>query len=173
MSKIRLSSGFMMIPAGFHVFRIYGVEYNEEFGTLNVYLINAKGQTHRETFRLKGRGDEINEGAMNAFSFLAKTALNDFQREEIDPEELVGKYFGCDIVHTTQPSTRPNAKPGEMVTFANLGREKVPAAGFTETPVPIALTKVVEDKDRPRNERQAAPAAPVSAPSSSLDDLLG
>ena len=179
MAKIPLSNGFSIIPEGFHIFRIFGVEYNAEFGNLNVYLINAKGQTHRETFRLKGRGDTPNEGAMNAFSYFAKTAMNDYSLEEIEPDDLVGKYIGCEIVHTTTPSTKPNAKPGEMVTFVNLGRTKTPATGFTETATNLALTKTLEDKDRPRAERKAADAPqtkPEAAPapsSNDLDDLLG
>lgn len=191
MSRIPVLNTFALIPAGRHIFRIYGVDYNESFGILMIYLINAQGMTHRERFGLKGANDEANAGAMNAFSFFAHTAMNDFSIEDIDPEELVGRYIGCEIVHTELPSNKPGQE-GKMLTFANIG-DKWPADGFDTQPVPTALTKVLEDKDRPkygedrriqrRERRQTAPApaqpapaaqaAPVAAPSVDLDALLG
>ena len=50
MARISLSGGFVVCPAGSHVFRIYGVEYEEEFGNLTIHMINAQGITHKEVF---------------------------------------------------------------------------------------------------------------------------
>ena len=88
---------------------------------------------------------------MNAFSYFAKTAMNDYTMEDIDPDELVGHYICCEVVHNTQPS---NKDPNKEVTFANLG-DKWAADGFDTTPVPKALTLGTES---------AQDAAPASAP---------
>lgn len=181
MARISMTGGFMTVPEGNHIFRIYGVHYDEDFGNLTIYLINAKGVTHRERFSLKGANDEPNEGAMNAFSFFAKNAMNDFALEDIDPEDLVGHYIGAEVVHTKVPSKK-EGQEGKMLTFANLG-DKWPADGFDTDPVPQALNKVLEDKELPGNakrERKSAPkpapapkAAPNSADEVDLDELLG
>lgn len=126
MATIPLSSGYTTIPEGEYVFRIEKVEYKEEFGKLKIFLVTQDGQKHVENYRLLDAKGEPNDGAMNAFSYLAKTALNDFDATEVDPEELVGCYFAATVVHDVQPSTR---EAGKTVTFVKLD-EKVPADGF-------------------------------------------
>jgi len=186
MARIPMTSGFTLIPEGEHIFRIFGVEYKEDFGNLTVHLINAQGMVHKETFHLKN-GNKPNEGAMNAFSYFAKTAMNDYSMEDIDPDDLVGCYICCEVVHNTQPS---NKDPKKTVTFCNLGNKSV-ADGFDTTPVPLALTKTLEPSEKPKGKSgkakpaapaQAAPAASGDAPAASapetpsggldLDDLL-
>lgn len=155
MATIPMTSGFTLVPEGVHIFRIYKVDYNEEFGKLVVHLVNAQGVTHQERFSLMGNGGVINEGACNAFSYFAKTALNDFTLEEIDHNDLVNHYIKAEIVHTKMPS---NKDPNKEVTFANLG-DKWAADGFDTTPVPKALTLGTE------SDQTAAPAsAPATAP---------
>lgn len=131
MSRIPLTSGFQIIPEGEYIFRIYDVSYDENFGKMVVKMITSKGQKHTERFGLKDSNDQWNENALNAFSFFAKTALNDFEREDIDPAEMVGHYIRAEIVHTHMPSKND---PTKTLTFANLGREKSPADGFEEEP---------------------------------------
>lgn len=163
MARIGLTSGFSLIPEGEYVFGIYDVVYDEEFGKMEVKLVTAKGLRHTERFMLKNNNDEINEGAINAFSFLAKTALNRFDLEEIDHTDLIGHYFRSSIVHTAQPNRKD---PTKTVTFANLGRDKTPADGFDEAPSQAALTLM----------QQAHPVAQkpaVSAADINLDELLG
>lgn len=170
MARIPMTNGFVLIPEGTHIFRIYGVDYQEDFGNLSIYLINAQGLTHIEKFNLKS-GNQMNEKAMNAFSFFAKTAMQDYGMEDIDPDQLVGRYICCDVVHTVQPSNKPNAKPGATVTFANLGN-KYEADGFDTTPVPVALTKTLKPADKPATttKPKAKPApAPVETPKNGLD----
>jgi hypothetical protein len=109
----------------------------------------------------------MNEGACNAFSFFARTALNDFSREAIDHTELVNRYIGAEVKHTVQPNKND---PTKNVTFANLVGEKWVANGFDTTPCRKALTLGTET---------AAPVitAPVAeAPTSTgldLNALLG
>lgn len=136
MARIPMTSGFVVIPEGVYVFRIYDVIYDEEFGKIEVKLVNAQGATHTERFTLKNSNDEYNEKALNAFSYFAKTAMNDYALEDVDPEELIDHYIRAEVVHTTQPNRN---NPEKTVTFANFD-EKAPADGFDTEPVARALT---------------------------------
>ena len=168
MARIPMTGGFSPMDEGNQVLRIYGVQYNEVFGNLTIYLNNAKAQTMRETFRFKGKDGKPNEAAMNAFSYFAKTAMQDFEMEDVDPQDLVGKYIRCEVVH--------NESGGN--TYANLGREKEAADAFDTKADPKALTMIWEEKKPPVKPQAQAPApapqeAPQSAANYSLDDLLG
>lgn len=126
MTKIKLTDGFSLIPEGTHVFQITDVDYKEQYGKLEITMKTAKGQSHIERFSLIKDSGAINEGAYNAFSFFAKTALNDFSVSEIEPDKLVGHYMKCEVTHDTVPSKKD---PSKVFTFARLG-DKSPADGF-------------------------------------------
>lgn len=172
MARIPMTSGFMVIPEGVYVFRIYDASYDEEFGKIIVKLVNAQGATHTERFSIKDQNDEINEKALNAFSYFAKTAMNDFSLEDVDPSELINHYIRAEVVHTVVPSKKD---PTKNVTFANLG-DKSPADGFDTEPVARALS-ITGEGDTPTT--QSAPSAQETAPSAQpkkgldLDSLLG
>ena len=136
MAKIPVTGGFVLIPEGTYVFRIYDVEYDETYGKMIVKMVNAKGLTHQERFSLKNKDESFNEKALNAFSYFAKTALNDFSIEEIDHEALVGHYIKAEVKHSTFPNRN---EPEKTVTFANLG-DKSPADKFDEPATERALT---------------------------------
>ena len=168
MARIPMTSGFVLIPEGEYVFRIYDAKYDEEFGKIEVKLVNAQGATHTERFSIKDSNDEFNEKALNAFSYFAKTAMNDYTLEDVDPEELIDHYICAEVIHTQVPS---NKDPNKMVTFANLG-DKSPADGFDTEPVARALTIG-------RGDKAKATKAPKSTAQSNvkkgldLDSLLG
>lgn len=164
MARIPMTSGFTLVPEGEHVFKIYDVDYDEAFGKLAVKMITAEGLKHEERFSLKNQDDQPNEKALNAFSYFAKTALNDFTLEDIDHTDLIGHYIRAEVVHTTQPNRKD---PTKTVTFANLG-DKSPADGFDSDPTLEAV-----NAGRPAQAPQAAPAAPPAASSLDLDKLLG
>ena len=163
MAKIALSEGFTVIPEGTHIFKITEVTYKETFGKIEVKMETAKGLKHTERFSLIGKNGQPNEGAMNAFSFFAKTALDDFELTEIDPNDLVGRYMKCVVEHDVQPS---NKNPDKNVIFIRLA-DKSPAYGFDEAEVTPPATK------------KTAPARAKGTPVTSktgginLDDLLG
>ena len=69
MARIPMTSGFVIIPEGEYVFRIYDATYDEDFGRIEIKLVNAQGATHTERFSIKDKNDEYNEKALNAFSF--------------------------------------------------------------------------------------------------------
>lgn len=121
MALISLSEGFSLIPEGTHVFKITGVKYKEDYGKLEITMETKKGQKHVERFSLLRENGSPNEGAMNAFSYFAKVALNDFTVTEIDHEDLVGHYIECDVEHEELPSKKD---PNKTVTFARLGDKR-------------------------------------------------
>ena len=176
MARIPMTSGFALIPEGTYVFRIYDAKYDEEFGKIEVKLVNAAGMTHTERFSIKDKNDEMNEKALNAFSYFAKTAMGDFSLEDIDPEELIDPFICAEVVHTKLPS---NKDPNKTVTFASLG-DKSPAEYFDTEPVARALTRGKEGTS-PAPKAAAAAPAPATAPAAQptavkgldLDALLG
>lgn len=139
MAKIGLTEGFSLIPKGTHVFQITGVKYKEDFGKMEITMQTVTGQKHVERFSLLNKDGEPNQGGLNAFSYFAKVALNDFSLTEIDHEDLVGHFIRCEVDHEEVESNRT---PGKMLNFVRLG-DKEPADGFDNeaaTPSP-ALTK--------------------------------
>ena len=132
MARIPMTGGFQIMPEGEQVLKITAAEYDEDFGKATFTLTNAKGQTCQERFSLLNQDGSPNEKALNAFSFFAKNAMNDFDMEDIDPVELIGHYIKAEVIHNKVPSTKD---PTKMMTFVNLGN-KSPAAGFEGAPAP-------------------------------------
>ena len=137
MARIPMTGGFQIMPEGEQVLKITAAEYDEDFGKAIFTLANAKGQTCREQFSLLNQDGTPNEKSMNAFSFFAKTAMNDFDMEDIDPVELVGHYLRAEVIHRTQPNRND---PTKTVTFINLGN-KSPADGFDGAPTAAPAPK--------------------------------
>ncbi len=135
MARIPLTNGFTLIPEGTYIFRIYDAKYDEEFGKIVINLITAQGAKYTERFSIKNKDDEYNEKALNAFSYFAKTAMNDYSLEDISPEELIGHYIKAEVIHTQVESTK---EPDKMLTFMNLG-DKAPADGFDIEPTKQAM----------------------------------
>jgi len=129
MAKIKLSEGgFTPIPEGEHIFKITKSTYDEDFGKLEIEMVTQSGQKHIEKFFLINNEGEINEGALNAFSYLAKTALNNFNLDEIEHDDIVGCYIRCKVEHEIVPSKKD---PSKTIIFAKL-TDKYPASGFEE-----------------------------------------
>lgn len=160
MAKIGLTEGFSLIPEGTHVFQITAVNYKEAFGKMEVTMQTQGGSKHIERFSLLKANGEPNEGALNAFSYFAKTALNDFSLTEIDHEDLLGCFIECDIEHDVQPNKN---KPDTTITFARLA-DKRPSDGWEVKQAPI-----------PAAPKKTAPAATGGAkkPPMDLKSLLG
>lgn len=131
MARIPMTGGFQIMPEGEQVLQITAAEYDEDFGKVTFTLANVKGQTCQERFSLLNQDGTPNEKALGAFSFFAKNAMNDFDMEDVDPEELVGHFIKAEVIHNKVPSTKD---PSKMMTFVNLG-SKSPADGFEGVPV--------------------------------------
>lgn len=122
MAKIKLvDTGFSLIPEGDYIFKVTDVEYKEDFGKLEVHMTEQGGRKHIERYSLlKGNG-ELNEGAQRAFSFFAKTALNNFNVEEIDPDDLIGCYVSAKVEHVESDTINENTgEPYVNVRLQNL-----------------------------------------------------
>jgi hypothetical protein len=126
-----MTGGFQIMPEGEQVLKITASEHDVDFGKVVFVLENSKGQTCQERFSLLNQDGSPNEKALGAFSFFAKTALNNFDIEDVDPVELVGRYIKAEVIHNKVPSTKD---PTKMMTFVNLGN-KSPADGFEGAPV--------------------------------------
>ena len=131
MARITLSknTGFTLIPEGFHVFKVVDVDMSkyDGFGKIEVKLETANGHKHSERFSLLNNKGEVNEGALNAFSYFSRTVLNDYKAEDIDPAELIGHFIRTEVKHVE--STTINERTGKPYVNVNLG-DKEPALGF-------------------------------------------
>lgn len=131
--KMKLNKGgFQLMPEGTYVFKVVEVDDSKyaKYGKLAITLQTADGRRHIETFTLTNSNGEVNEGAINAFSYFAHTCLNDFQVEDFDTEDLIGRFIRAEIVH--KKSDRINEKTGKPYINANLG-DKEPALGFDDS----------------------------------------
>ena len=130
MAKIRLSeSTFKLIPEGAHVFKVTKVNDSkyEDFGKLEVTLQTAKGETHIERFGIVNKSGELNEGALKAWSYFARTCLNNYQADEIDTQDIVGCYIKATVKHEQSQGTGENA--GKTYTNVRLN-DYTTATGF-------------------------------------------
>ena len=110
MAKMKLSGGgFSIIPEGVTTFKVVEVDDSkyEDFGKLAVKMQTVDGKTHTERFSLIKKGGELNEGALKAWSYFARTCLNNYQLDEIDTQDIVGCYITATVKHedTTTPKT--------------------------------------------------------------------
>lgn len=124
--RVPMRDTYQVLPEGKYIFLITDVKEDEDFGKIEITLETKEGKKHRERFSLKTADDEWTEGALNAFSYFCKTATQDWESEEIDPQSLVGCYIKAEVEHTVVQS---NKGAGKTVTFANLG-DKWSADGF-------------------------------------------
>ena len=119
MARIGLSeSTFTLIPEGYHIFKIVEVNYNEDFGKMEIKVQTKDGMKHTERFTLIKKNGESNEGALKAFSYFARVALNNYNLDAIDHEDLLNCYFKAYVTHETVESTKD---PDKELTFVRLG----------------------------------------------------
>lgn len=120
MAKITLTSGgagFIAEEGKDVLLKVTKAEYNEEFGRINVTLSNAKGESISNRYQIRRNG-KINEGALKAFSYFARQCVGHYV-EDIDPEELVGKYILADIVGFESDRTDDD---GEPIIYYNIDK---------------------------------------------------
>ena len=148
MAKIRLSERkFSLVPEGITTFKVMEVddEKYEDFGKLLVKLQTAKGETHVEQFTLLKDNDEVNEGALRAWSWFARTCLNNSQADEIDTQDIVGCYITATVKHETYTATKGN-NAGREMTNVRLS-DYTSASGFGSGSKVQEQGAPVEDND--------------------------
>ena len=102
MARMKLAeSTFTLIPEGVTTFKIMKVDDSkyDDFGRLEVTMQTAKGETHVERFSLVKNNGELNNGALKAWSYFARTCLNNYQADEIDTQDIVGCYITATVKH--------------------------------------------------------------------------
>lgn len=131
MAKMKLSeSTFTLIPEGTTTFKVMEVDDTkyEDFGKIAVKLQTAKGETHTETFTLIKANGDLNEGALKAWSYFARTCLNNFKVDEIDTQDIVGCYITATVKHEKFTRTKGD-NAGTEGTSVRLN-DYTPAVGF-------------------------------------------
>lgn len=144
MAKIKLAeSKFTLIPEGANIFKIMEVDDSkyEDYGKLEVKLQTAKGEKHTERFSLLTKNGEISEGALKAWSYFARTCLNDYSADEIDTQDIVGCYIGATVKHESY--TKNDGTSGTAVRL----NDYKSANGFTNGSNDDDLEDDFEDLD--------------------------
>ena len=134
MAKMKLAeSTFTLIPEGTTTFKVMEVndEKYEDYGKLEVKLQTAKGETHIERFTLIKSNGELNEGALKAWSYFARTCLNNYNVDEIDTQDIVGCYITATVKHETYTRTKGD-KTGTEGTSVRLN-DYTTASGFGDS----------------------------------------
>lgn len=144
MAKMKLSeSTYSIIPEGIHTFKVMEVDDTkyEDFGKIAVKLQTAKGETHTENFTLIKANGDLNEGALKAWSYFARTCLNNFRADEIDTQDIVGCFITATVKHETYTRTKGD-KAGTEGTSVRLN-DYTTASGFGS----VAAKPVEDDSD--------------------------
>ena len=145
MAKIALvDTGWSLIPEGKYTFKISEVEYKEDFGKLEVKLVTKNGQSHTERYSLLTANGSYNEGAQKAFSYLAKTALNNWTLDAIARDDLIGCYVSATVEH--EESETISEKTGEPFVNARLNNMKSETGFGSDKEVEEDLLEDVEDE---------------------------
>ena len=145
MAKMKLSENtFKLIPEGVTTFKVMEVndEKYEDYGKIEVKLQTSKGETHIERFGLLKNNGEVNEGALRAWSYFARTCLNNSQADEIDTQDIVGCYITATVKHEQSEGKGDNA--GKTYTNARLN-DYTTASGFGATTNDSIDAEVDED----------------------------
>lgn len=126
--RISLTNTYEPIKQGIYNFKIVNAEYDDEFGKVTITFETNDGKRHIERYNLE-RDGKPNTTAMNAFSYLARLALDNQDIEDIDVNELIGHFIQATVVYTEVDS---KTNEGEKVTFINL-RDKKVSKGFDDS----------------------------------------
>ena len=100
MAKIKtMAVGGSLLPEGRTQFKILKVDDSkyDDFGKLEIRMVTKEGQAHTERFGLINSKGEVNEGAVKAWSFWVGTILGVWGEQEVDSDELEGKFFEGDV----------------------------------------------------------------------------
>lgn len=146
MKRKAVESTYQPIPEGEQVVRIKEIDESqyEKFDKITIVIEDAAGRTARENLTFINPDGSPNEIADFIFTRIGRAALGDETLDEIDTNDLIGKFVRVEIEHRTgsQGGTFANVKkwigPGEPfeVKKAAGGKSAGSAAGApaAETP---------------------------------------
>ncbi len=117
---VKLNAGYTRIPEGTHTFVVDAVEDKlSDFGKLVVTFKTEKGLTNNQTYTLYKdvKKGILNEGAITAFSTMARAVLQDDDVDSVEPKELVGKYVQATVVWESY--TKQDGSQGSSTKLKN------------------------------------------------------
>lgn len=101
MAKIKtMAVGGSLLPEGKTQFKIIKVDDSkyEDFGKLEIKMVTQNGQPYSERFGLiNAKTGEMNAGAVKAYSFWVGTILGIWGEQEVDSDELEGKFIEANV----------------------------------------------------------------------------
>ena len=166
-------STYQIVPEGYHTFRIKSATYEDKFGRVTIVVETKDGSTITEKYGLiDPTTRQPVEGAMKAFSYFVRIALQDWNIADVDPESLVGHFIAARVEHTLVES---KTRIGETLKFPTL-KEKWSCNGFDDfsmvkdrdgNPIPIAPVAHVDPIVNPNTlgvPQTPTPTAQSSAP---------
>ena len=92
----------------------------------------------------KNNGD-LNEGALKAWSYFARTCLNNFSADEIDTQDIVGCYITATVKHEKYTATK-GERAGQEMTSVRLNDYNT-ASGFGESTSAASSLDEIENED--------------------------
>lgn len=123
MARLGLSEGYRNLQEGpSQRMTITDVNYEEKFGKATVRFEDESHGSGFESYKMGSprlpdeKVSRGNRGARNAFATLAKCALGDWELEDIDTDDLVGRTVIADVVKT--PSK--DDETGEVKYYTHL-----------------------------------------------------
>lgn len=129
--RIKLNEGYKKLEVGNgQLLVISGVNYDEQKDRMRVTFKDRHGGSSSEFYNLftkkkvkgkKGLQKVPNEGALTAFSTMSKHAVNDWERKDVDSEELVGCYVVADVGYDNVKVTDDNGEEtGEIRQYLHI-----------------------------------------------------
>lgn len=116
--KLSQSNGMFIKEAGKKILlQITKANYDQEFGKVELEFKNERGEIINENYNLMANDGSINEPALKAFSYFTRVAMGDWGVQEVEEEELIGKWLRADIKMTK--GSKPD-KEGNAIYFANI-----------------------------------------------------
>lgn len=151
MARIQLaeSNGAYITEAGKNVLlKITKCNYDPEYGKVEMTLENEKGETLNNNFGLMAQDGSMNEGALKAFSYFSRVAMGDWGAQDVEDEDLIGKFIRADI---TMTEGKKPGKDGKTVSFANIEKSYMTNDKF-ENKGKAAATKAAPVQDEEDDE---------------------
>lgn len=148
MAKMTLSaSAFSLIPEGVTIFKVVEVDDSkyEDFGKISIKMQTAKGETHVENFSLIKANGDLNEGALKAWSYFARTCLNNYSVDEIDTQDVVGCYVQATVKHEKYIRAK-GERAGQEATATRLNDYNT-ATGFAGANISVMDMDDPDDSD--------------------------
>jgi hypothetical protein len=125
----KLQNKFPVLPEGEQLVCVKEVIDKDyaKFEKLTIVVENAEGVSCSMNFNFVKDDGTPNDGAEAAYTFMARALLHDANADEIDTDDLVGKFAIAEVTHTT------GRKGG---TFANVKKWTPTDGTFTTASAP-------------------------------------